>query len=232
VVDELRRRKVDVIGIDREPSSLPADLDGSEHLQLDASHPDSIRVVLDKVERRALRYIVNVAGGADPQEVEGSSDLDFVHDITESTLRTNFSTALYAVALARRLMCAASPSVEEMSVTLCSSVNAVGSFSYPLYSASKGAVESLVHALCVPLGRIRVRINGVRLGTVITDASLALHGGLHSPHYTPLLELSALGRFISLHEAAAALVVTAVELSGMTGVIIPVDAGQSSGGVR
>jgi NAD(P)-dependent dehydrogenase (short-subunit alcohol dehydrogenase family) len=82
------------------------------------------------------------------------------------------------------------------------------------------------------LGVLGIRINCIRLGTVVTPVSLKLHGDENASHYDALRELTCLGRFVTLQQAALAFVAVAIDMAGMTGAVIPVDAGQSIPGLR
>ena len=226
VATTLCRRGMSVLGVDLKPAAphLVA-VESYKHVQFDFSTPDAVAALLDSGFGINARYIVNVAGGALSREI-AASELTFAWDALDGTMNANLCTSLAAIAFIVEIAKACTTSADT-SITLCSSINAIGNYQYPLYSASKGAVEALVSSLCVPLGKRGVRINCVRLGTVLTEASKALHGESNDEHYGSLRRGSALDRFVSIDEAASALISTAVELSGVTGSVLTVDAGQS-----
>jgi 3-oxoacyl-[acyl-carrier protein] reductase len=229
VADLLCGRGIRVVGVDVSdpPAVQPG---GYTHLNLDAATPEAVEAAFTAIASLPVRYIINVAGGATKDEVNQPDAFAFSNDVMRQTLDSNFSTSLTSIELAARLA-AASPH-RDMSLVLCSSINAIGNYDYPSYSAAKGAIESLLHSQCLPLGKLGVRINCVRLGTVVTQMARSLHGDESSTHFEHLLALTALGRFVTVDEAASSLVVVAVDLAGMTGAIIPVDAGQSVPGTR
>jgi NAD(P)-dependent dehydrogenase (short-subunit alcohol dehydrogenase family) len=230
VVQKIVQMGRSVVAVDVKPSSLadhgadvrPYELDGADRSGLAkvlASNPD-------------VRHVINVAGGALPAEIDGEAALDEV--VLAETMRINFETCLSAIdAVVCQVRSDTTGAVAEKSwsITLCSSINAVGSYSYPLYSASKSAIESLTSTMAVPLGQDGIRINCVRLGTVRTERSLDLHHN-STTHYARLQEQTALGRFVSASEAAAAFVHLTVHLTGCTGTVLTVDCGQSIPGPR
>lgn len=228
IVEQLCRRELDVIGVDIAPASTQ-EKNNYRHIMCDFSKTRSVDKVLSAAARPP-EYIINMAGGATSEEVDGHT-IDSIDDIMfQTTLASNLVTSLSAIQMARR---AARPDrAREVSLVLCSSINAVGNYQYPIYSASKAGVESLVYSQSASLGQLGIRLNCIRLGTVVTTASLQLHGDENAPHYTALRNLTCLGRFVTAQQAARAFVAAAVDMAGMTGVVIPVDAGQSVPGLR
>ena len=228
VAELLCARGIGVTGIDLKESSFSCP--GYSHARLDMSRPETIDEVLALTKDKLLSYVINVAGGAEPKELNKPAVDHFALESLTETFSSNFKTSLAAIVIAKSLsgtFCS-----RDISVTLCSSVNAVGNYRYPIYSASKSTVESLVLTQAVPLGALGIRINAVRLGTVLTKASLSLHGESGTEHYEPLLKLTSLARFVTAREAAVAFVAAAVDITGMTGEVITVDAGQSIPGNR
>jgi NAD(P)-dependent dehydrogenase (short-subunit alcohol dehydrogenase family) len=228
VAELLCSRGIGVSGIDLKES--PLSCPGYSHACLDMSRPETIDEVLELTKDKLLSYVINVAGGAEPEELNKPAVTDFAIESLSETFSSNFKTSLAAIVIAKNL--AGKSCSRDISVTLCSSVNAVGNYQYPIYSASKSIVESLVLTQAVPLGALGIRINAIRLGTVLTRASLGLHGEAGRGHYEPLLKLTSLARFVTVREAAVALAAAAVDITGMTGEVITVDAGQSIPGNR
>lgn len=222
-------RGINVTGIDLRESAVTGQ-PGYSHACLDMSSPEAVDRVSALAGDLPFSYVINVAGGATPQELDKAGQQDFALDSLKETFDSNFATSLAAISVARSLTPA--PAGRDLSVTLCSSINAIGNYQYPIYSASKSAVESLVFSEAIPLGRQGIRINAIRLGTVVTSTSLRLHGGLDSGHYQPLLKLTPLARFVTAEEAAVAFVAAGVDMTGMTGTVLTVDAGQSIPGGR
>ena len=113
-----------------------------------------------------------------------------------------------------------------------SSVNAMTHFGNPVYSAAKAGLVAYSKAIAVERGAEGVRSNVVAPGSVRTpawDHRLAADPSLLDnvlPHYP-------LGRMVSPTEVAhAALFLCSEAASGITGTLLPVDAGLTAGNLR
>jgi NAD(P)-dependent dehydrogenase (short-subunit alcohol dehydrogenase family) len=113
-----------------------------------------------------------------------------------------------------------------------SSVNAIAHYGNPAYSAAKAGLVAYSKAIAVERGAEGVRSNVVAPGSVRTpawDHRLAADPTLLDnvlPHYP-------LGRMVSPIEVAnAALFLCSDAASGITGAVLPVDAGLTAGNLR
>ncbi|MBJ7577672.1 MULTISPECIES: SDR family oxidoreductase [unclassified Devosia] len=123
-------------------------------------------------------------------------------------------------------------SANKGSIVFVTSVNALGHYGNPAYSAAKAGLVAYAKGIAVEYGEKNVRANTVAPGSVRTpawDHRLAADGTLLDnvlPHYP-------LGRMVSPTEVAnAALFLISDAASGVTGVTIPVDAGLTAGNLR
>lgn len=117
-------------------------------------------------------------------------------------------------------------------IVFVSSVNGLAHFGNPAYSAAKAGLIAYARALAVELGEKGVRANVVCPGSVRTHAwdhrlesDPAILADL-IPHYP-------LGRMVVPHEVASAvLFLASPAASGITGAVLPVDAGLTAGNLR
>lgn len=228
VVQHLLRRGIAVLGIDRQ-EALVRDA-GYQHIVMDCGRGGSCDAVLESAPRYRWRYVLNFSGGALPEEVEASRPLELPEATVARTFDDNVGTSINALRIAQDMVALEPDAPAARSVTLCSSINAVGDFNYPLYSMSKAAIEALVVTSARANGRSGIRVNAVRPGTIVTDASERLHGGVDGDHYRRLADVAALGRFVTVDEVAIAAVSLAVDFTGVTGAVLTIDAGQSIAG--
>ena len=117
-------------------------------------------------------------------------------------------------------------------IVFISSVNGLGHFGNPAYSAAKAGLLAFARAIAVEYGRHCIRANCVCPGSVRTpawDHRIAANPGLLEKvagHYP-------LGRLVTPEEVANAVLFLASPLSsGITGAELPVDAGLTAGNLR
>jgi NAD(P)-dependent dehydrogenase (short-subunit alcohol dehydrogenase family) len=118
------------------------------------------------------------------------------------------------------------------SLVFIASVNALAHYGNPAYSAAKAGLVAYSKAIAVERGRDNIRANVVCPGSVRTpawDHRLEADPALLDtvlPHYP-------LGRMVSPTEVAnAAVFLCSDAASGITGTVLPVDAGLTAGNLR
>jgi NAD(P)-dependent dehydrogenase (short-subunit alcohol dehydrogenase family) len=229
-----------VIGLDKNPPSGNGPLPGEHyhHLVTDITNEDSMRKVCAEIQKgygeldafAAPSHAILIAGGVLPEEVYGDP-LDLNLDVFRRSVDVNLSAQYVCIKHFVPLFQAANVSTLEpatavdQSITMVSSINSIGDFGYPAYSAAKAGLEGLMKSLAVPLGRHGIRINTVALGTVRTDYAKELHA-TDSNHFDRLGKLAALERTSTSAEAAQVLL-SMTQLSNVTGTIITADCGQA-----
>lgn len=230
-----------VIGLDKDPSSngngfLPGE--HYHHFVTDITDEDSVREACAEIQKRhgeldafaAPSHAILIAGGALRDEVHGDP-LDLDLDVFRRSVDINLSAQYICIKHFVPLFEAASATtlepetVIDQSITMVSSINSLGDFGFPAYSAAKAGLAGLTKSLAVPLGRRGIRINSVALGTVRTNYVERLHEPDPS-HFSRREELAALGRFSTSAEAAQVLL-SMTQLSSVTGTIITADSGQA-----
>ena len=115
------------------------------------------------------------------------------------------------------------------SVVFISSVNAIAHFGNPAYAAAKAGINAYAKSIAVELGRSGVRANVVCPGSIRTAAWD--HRLAKDPEILGKLKrLYPLGRIVNASEVAEAVAFLASErASGITGAVVPVDAGLTAG---
>lgn len=115
------------------------------------------------------------------------------------------------------------------SVVFISSVNAIAHFGNPAYAAAKAGINAYAKSIAVELGRSGVRANVVCPGSIRTAAWD--HRLAKNPDVIGKLQrLYPLGRIVNASEVAEAVAFLASDrASGVTGVVMPVDAGLTAG---
>lgn len=149
-------------------------------------------------------------------------------EVWESELAINLNGAYAFVA----------PIVEAMAkrgsgvLVFISSVNGIAHFGNPAYSAAKAGLIAYARAIALERGKDGIRANVVAPGSVRTpawDHRLAADPGLLAkvlPHYP-------LGHLVSPADVAnAALFLASPAAAGVTGTVLPVDAGLLAGNLR
>jgi len=224
MVETFRRAGANVVAIDRDPSLL-AGLDLAGAILCDQADAGAARAAVSAwlAEHGAPDAVVANAGFT---RAEHFGHLD--DDVWASEIAINLNGA-YALT---DPIVAAMAARGRGSVVFISSVNALAHFGNPAYSAAKAGLIAYAKAIAVERGAEGVRANVVCPGSVRTpawDHRLAADPGLLDkvlPHYP-------LGRLVSPEEVAnAALFFCTDAASGITGTVLPVDAGLTAGNLR
>lgn len=115
------------------------------------------------------------------------------------------------------------------SVINIASVNGLGIYGHPAYSAAKAGMLHLTRAIAVEYGRYGVRANAVAPGTVRTQAWEA-RAALNPNVFKDAAEHYPLGRIVLPQDVANAVGFLASEqAAAISGVCLPVDCGLSAG---
>ncbi|MEZ2331735.1 SDR family NAD(P)-dependent oxidoreductase [Mesorhizobium sp. RCC_202] len=115
------------------------------------------------------------------------------------------------------------------SIVFISSVNAISHFGNPAYAAAKAGINAYAKSIAVELGRDGLRANVVCPGSIRTAAWD--HRLAKDPEILGRLQrLYPLGRIVNAVEVAEAVAFLASDrASGITGAVVPVDAGLTAG---
>lgn len=167
-----------------------------------------------------LHHVVAIAGGATPGEVgTDASSLDV------ASFRSSIEANLVSTwAFVHACLPWVTKSAGDRSITFCSSRNALAGHGLPAYSAAKAGLHGLLHPLAVELGARGVRVNAVAPGQIATPFARAYHAA-QPGHFERIAASSSLGRLATEEDVAAAFTALALDLQGVTGQTIIVDAG-------
>jgi len=224
LVKSFREAGAQVIGADREASML-AGLDLAGMVLFDQADPKGTRAAMERylAEAGTPDAVVSNAGFTRAEVLDHLDD-----DVWASELAINLNGA-YAMtdpvvaAMAKR---------GKGSLVFISSVNAIAHYGNPAYSAAKAGLVAYAKAIAVERGGQGVRANVICPGSVRTpawDHRLEADPTLLDnvlPHYP-------LGRMVLPVEVANAAVFYCSDASsGITGTVLPVDAGLTAGNLR
>jgi NAD(P)-dependent dehydrogenase (short-subunit alcohol dehydrogenase family) len=219
----------DVVGLDRDAAVVDVATAGYRGLQLDVTDEDAVDATLgDLHDSGRLRHLVQVAGGALPEEPATQHDPQLLSpDLFRRSVEANL-TSQYVV-LRAALPWLRSATGTDRSVTLISSWNALSAQGMPAYSAAKAGLIGMMHALVWPLGREGVRINVVAPGTIRTPRTERIWA--HDVgHFERLADTAAIGRLGEPDDVAATCLALATTLTHVCGQVLVVDGGQSAHG--
>ena len=219
VAAALRKRGFDVWGIDRtQPAGA---VWRGRFIEANLGHGDSIPSF--EVPVAALDCVIHVAGGALAREVlqeHFRSELDLI----DETFRDNFLSAVDVIEATRGAL------RQGGSILLTSSINALGSYGLPIYSASKAALHGFTKGLAPELAAAGIRLNVAVLGTVDHPGVRKLHEA-DPGHFERLQRSIPGGRLLNAPEVAEQLVRMSSN-EDLRGEIIVIDNGQLAGGAN
>ncbi|AZO52191.1 MULTISPECIES: SDR family oxidoreductase [unclassified Mesorhizobium] len=221
IVALLAGRGARVVGCDQSEEALASPHFASRHVfdLLDrASVEAAIAAVLEK--DGVPDILINNAGWTRAETLDA-----LTADRIERELDLNLTgVMIFADPIAKAMAARGSGSV-----VFISSVNAIAHFGNPAYAAAKAGINAYAKSIAVELGRSGVRANVVCPGSIRTaawDHRLAKNPDIIGK----LQRLYPLGRIVNASEVAEAVAFLASDrASGVTGVVMPVDAGLTAG---
>ena len=164
--------------------------------------------------------IINNAGWTRAETFDG---------LNQNKIETEIDLNLTAVAGFSNVMAQAMAARGKGVFVFISSVNALLHFGNPAYAAAKAGINAFARAIAVEFGQQGVRANIVCPGSIRTpawDHRIAQDPGV----LDRLRRLYPLGRIVNVEEVAEAVAFFASDrASGITGAILPVDAGLTAG---
>jgi len=213
-----------VFGADRNSAALA-------HLQL-AGEVTFDLGDLSATEVAAARFVETTGAPDIVVSNAGFTRAETLEDLDVSVWESELAINLNGVYALLKPIVAAMSKRQSGNVVFVSSVNGLMHFGNPAYSAAKAGLIALAKAIAVERGRDGIRANVVAPGSVRTPA------WDHRLEADPTLlskvrPLYPLGRLVSPVEVAnAVLFLASPAASGITGTVLPVDAGLTAGNLR
>ena len=222
VARELTERGAQVAALDLEPSGVP---DGVLGIKADVADDESVRAAVQQVADTYGRIdvVVNNAGIGAQGTVEENSD-DQWHQVFDVNVMGAVRVSRAALPYLRQSPAASIVNVASVAAT-------TGIPQRALYSATKGAVQSLTMAMAADHLREGIRVNCVNPGTAATPWVQRLLDAAPDPaaERVALDARQPHGRLVSADEVALAVAYLAGPSSGSTvGTAIAVDGGMAT----
>jgi NAD(P)-dependent dehydrogenase (short-subunit alcohol dehydrogenase family) len=223
IATQLKQQGAEVIGLDIEQGQLAG---VGTFVRCDISDEQSVTDAAKEISKlwgKSLDILINNAGMGSVGSVVDASPSDW-----EKIFGVNvFGTARVVRHLYPALVNGKSPVI----VNVCSVASPIGIPKRAVYSASKGALESLTRSMAADFLDEGIRVNGVNPGTADTPWVKRLLDQTADPEgeRKRLEARQPIGRLVSAQEVAHAVLYLANPISlSTTGTILAVDGGMAS----
>lgn len=218
MMDALHKSGAHIVACDRIGTTVEG---AAELVEFDITDRAATLAAAARINERPVDVLISNAGGSNIDTLE-ATDLSAI----ESEFSLNFTGAAI---FSRALLPALRSRPNGSSVVFVASVNALMHFGNPSYSAAKAALIAWCRAIATEEGLNGVRANVVAPGTVHTKA-WELRRARQPDVFAKISALYPMGRIVSPQEVAnATLFLISPLASGITGVVLPVDAGLTAG---
>lgn len=210
-----------LIGCDTQLAAMEAGRFSSRY-QFDLTDSNSLNEVVQRIieENGAPDIVINNAGWTRAESFEG---------LDQQKISTEIDLNLTGVATFSTLLAEAMAARGRGAFVFISSVNALAHFGNPAYAAAKAGINAFARALAVEYGQKGLRANTICPGSIRTPAWD--HRIAQDPVILEKLKnLYPMGRIVDVKEVAEAVAFLASDrASGITGTVLPVDAGLTAG---
>lgn len=225
IVQKYLDNDCNVIAADIREKSVNEDFyknENYEYYKVDVTNLEELQALYEKIEQRygKITHLISAAGMPMPTEIEGLNTATF-EEINKS-INLNLASHIYITKIFLPLL---EKEVNNKSIILVSSVNALKTFNLPVYSASKAGIYGFMKSIVKEIGKEDIRINVISPGTVPTPADLASNGDFYNFRYKDMLALKDFTKPEDIADAAFSL--THI-MKAVTGQNLVVDSGQIS----
>ncbi|SDF97000.1 SDR family oxidoreductase [Alloyangia pacifica] len=213
----LKQAGAHVVACDRAGSGVQ----GDEVVEFDITDTAQTEAAAAKIAAAPVDVLISNAGGTRVDLIEHTDTAAILHD-----LQLNFTGA---AVFSRALLPALRGRPEGAAAVFVASVNGLAHFGSPAYSAAKAGIIAWAKALATEEGKHGLRANVVAPGSVHTPA-WDERKARQPDIFAKVTALYPLGRLVSPEEVAKAAIFLASPMaSGITGTVLPVDAGLTAG---
>ena len=223
IATQLKQQGAEVIGLDIEQGQLAG---VGTFVRCDISDEQSVTDAAKEISKlwgKSLDILINNAG---------MGSVGSVVDATSSDWEKIFGVNVFGTArVVRHLYPALVNGKSPVIVNVCSVASPIGIPKRAVYSASKGALESLTRSMAADFLDEGIRVNGVNPGTADTPWVKRLLDQTADPEgeRKRLEARQPIGRLVSAQEVAHAVLYLANPISlSTTGTILAVDGGMAS----
>lgn len=223
IASQLKQQGAEVIGLDIEQGQLAG---VGTFVRCDISDEQSVTDAAKEISKlwgKSLDILINNAG---------MGSVGSVVDATSSDWEKIFGVNVFGTArVVRHLYPALVNGKSPVIVNVCSVASPIGIPKRAVYSASKGALESLTRSMAADFLDEGIRVNGVNPGTADTPWVKRLLDQTADPEgeRKRLEARQPIGRLVSAQEVAHAVLYLANPISlSTTGTILAVDGGMAS----
>jgi len=213
----LREAGAHVVACDRAGSGVEAD----EVVEFDITDLAATEEAAARIGAEPVDVLISNAGGTRVDVMEQTDTAAILHD-----LQLNFTGA---AVFSRALLPAMRGRPGGAAAVFVASVNGLAHFGSPAYSAAKAGLIAWSRALATEEGRHGLRSNVVAPGSVHTPA-WDDRKARQPDIFAKVMGLYPLGRLVTPEEVARTAIFLASPLaSGISGAVLPVDAGLTGG---
>ena len=193
---------------------------GATHVTLDVTDEASVAAAAQAALALGdVRALINNAGRAHGSSMRKTDYASWRRDIA-----LNLDGAFLCIHAFQEYLLAGGGSIVNMG-----SVNGIGMYGQPAYSAAKAGLLHLTHCLAVEFGPHNLRVNAIAPGTVRTQAwnhRMAINPAV----FEEVTSFYPMGRVALPQDVANAVAfLVSDEAAYLTGVVLPVDGGISAG---
>ena len=186
-------------------------------INVDVTDESALKNYVLSLKDFSIEHIITVAGRALCDEWKGFLNLGL--DSVKKSVELNLLGHLNVIHEFAPFLTKTS---NNKSVLMISSINALGGFGLPAYSAAKAGLVGFMNATAFEFGDLGIRINVLSPGTIVTEATKK-----EPKDFGSLLNGTAINKFATADEVADLSFRICNDFTSVTGQNFIIDAGQS-----